>query len=560
MPRNYDAQGRPVENTLTNPIGSVSDSTTYREGSNSGTTWTDSKGRHTGQYSKNNPYFDQMRLAQDKQDIDALYELAIQWEADYANRQMQLEENRAILEEQRQYDSPVEQIARQRAAGINPDLEGSSGGSSSSGSSAQLANPGMADQTGQTKFSNQYDNAHLVFEGINTASNLVGALAGGVSGIMNAVSNMKILPSQILLNEANAGLSSAKANEITELLAGKKEGVRLSNIAQGIQNSTATLQQLALFADLIDPNTPDMAPHLTALGIPEAQIPAYTDMIKQMHANPKMREQYAKAEVGAKWSEAENALYTDAVVAEMTDLGYKIQYEQQYWSFNTSQLKNKISALLNTDEVAGQSASNELEKLRLEGAAVGLSQGEVDLRVKQLKHDTAAYLRALKDHAEVLKTIEDNITALGNAENSDSPNVKAILNRLRTEKLAMRGMLANEFNQIKTHYMLATQNAYYYGTVLDENGEIKEEGEVAKYNYFSDLIFNDLVYHRRTPDEIANQWVNTAIDAVGVAVDAANVGRGFGFNRTYRDVHNNREFNRGQAIGYDKAKQKYGIR
>lgn len=532
MPRNYDAQGRPVENTLTNPIGSVSDSTTYREGSNSGTTWTDSKGRHTGQYLKNNPYFDQMRLAQDKQDIDALYELAIQWEADYANRQMQLEENRAILEEQRQYDSPVEQIARQRAAGINPDLEGSSGGSSSSGSSAQLANPGMADQTGQTKFSNQYDNAHLVFEGINTASNLVGALAGGVSGIMTAVSNMKTVPSQILLNEANAGLSGAKAKEINELLAGKKEGTRLSNIAQGIQNSTATLQQLAHFADLIAPDTPDMVPHLTALGVPEAQIPAYTDMIKQMHANPKMREQYAKAEVGAKWSEAENALYTDAVVAEMTDLGYKIQYAQQYWSFNTSQLKNKISALLNTDEVAGQSASNELEKLRLEGAAVGLSQDDVDLRVKQLKHDTEAYLRALTDHAEVLKTIENNIVAYENAKNKNSPQVIAIVNRLRAEKLAMRGMLATEFNQIKSHYLSTTQQTYHYQTVLDKNGEVKDEGAVAKYNYFSDLTFNDLIYHRRTAGEIANQWVNTAIDAVGVGAQAytgyriGNIGNG----------------------------------
>lgn len=37
MPRNYDAQGRP-ENTLTNPIGSVSDNSTYRESSNPRTT------------------------------------------------------------------------------------------------------------------------------------------------------------------------------------------------------------------------------------------------------------------------------------------------------------------------------------------------------------------------------------------------------------------------------------------------------------------------------------------------------------------------------------------
>lgn len=335
--RNPDAQGRP-DNTFTNPVGSVSDSSSYRSSPDQKTTWTDPDRRHTGQYSDVNPYFDQMRLARNKQDQDALYELAIQWEADYTNRQMQLAENKAILDEQRLYDHPLAQVARQRAAGINPDLEGSGSGTSS-GSSAQLTNPGMADQTGQTKFSNQYDNAHLVFEGINTAASLVGALSGGVSNIMNAVSNMKILPSQIELNEANAVLSGAKAREIMHLLPGKKEGqlianegANLQNIAHGISNATNTLSFLAEISNLIDPSADDetLMPYLNSLGVPEQNQPYFRDIIKQMHANPQMREKYAKAELAAKWSEAENALYTDETVAEMTDLGYKIQYEQQY--------------------------------------------------------------------------------------------------------------------------------------------------------------------------------------------------------------------------------------
>lgn len=85
-----------------------------------------------------------------------------------------------------------------------------------------------------------------------------------------------------------------------------------------------------------------------------------------------------------------------------------------------------------------------------------------------------------------------------------------------------------------------------------------DEGNRSKPNFFSDITFNDLIYHTRTPGQIANQWVNTGISAAGVVVDAVGVSRGFDFNETYRDVHNNREFNRGQAVGYEKAKQKYG--
>lgn len=221
-------------------------------------------------------------------------------------------------------------------------------------------------------------------------------------------------------------------------------------------------------------------------------------------------------------------------------------------------MKNKISALLNTDEFAGQTASNELESLRLEGSAVGLAQDEVDLRVDQLKHDTEAYLNALKDHAETLDTIEKTIKSLQSSENPNSPQTKALIDRLRAEKMSLRGLLSNEFSQIKQHYLSTAQQYYHSNTILRSDGTIRDEGRVAKYNYFSDLTFNDLILHRRTAGEIANQWVNSTISAADVVVDAAGVARGFDFNSTYRDVHNNREFNRGQAIGYEKARQKYG--
>lgn len=541
MPRNYDAQGRP-ENTLTNPVGSVSNTSTYREGSNSRTTWTDANRRHTGQYSDNNPYFDQMRLSQNKQDTDALYERAIEWEADYANRQMQLEENRAILEEQRQYDSPVEQVARQRAAGINPDLEGSSGGSTSAGSSAQLTNPGLADQTGQNKFSNLYDNAHMVFEGINTAGNFLGTMATSVSGIMNAVSTMKMLPSQIAANEAHADLQGAQANEIRELLAGKKKGQTLSNIAQGIQNSSAIMSQLASFADLIAPDTPDMAPHLTALGVPEAQIPAYTDFIKQMHANPKMRAQYAKASTAAKFSEAQNDMYTQDLVSGMVELQYKMEYEALDLEYHRNHLNKSIASLLDTDSFATDSAQLEMDKLALAGQAVGVDSAALNLKGQQIQNDTEAFLTKLEQKASLITNIRgarDHIYEIAKGR-SLTPEETAMVNRLNAEEMAMYSLASSEFNQIKTTFLRTGQALYDRYRRLDASGNMNWLSGQEQYNFYSDITFNDIITHGKTKGEIAREWTNTLVSAAGTAAQyyigyrIGNVGKPASLEQKYK--------------------------
>lgn len=540
--RNYGAQD--PRNSFTNPVGSSS--SFYEVKGTGGST------RHAGYFSPNNPYYAQLQVADNNQDMDALYELAVQWEADYANRQMQLDENREILEEQRLYDSPAEQIRRAREAGINPDISGSSGSGSGSGSSAQLANPGMADQSGQSKFSNKYDNTALVFEGLNSASNMAGTLMSGVSGIMNAVSNMKILPSEIALNEAQAGLQDAQANEVRSLLGGKVEGQQLSNAFQGIQNSTAILQQLAQFSDLIAPDTEDMTPYLTALGVPEANIPAYSGLIKQMHANPQMRDKYAKAEVSAKFSEAENAEYTQETVANMVELDRKIKYEKQALEFHSTHLQGQIASLLDTDEYASDVAGLEMLETEVSSEQLGVTQEELKLKAQQIQYNTEIFLQSLVDKASAIKANDAVIADIKKLAQGRSltKNEIAQINRLTAENISLRTMFSDEFYKIKTSYLTAAQTLYNRYHYLDANGNVtKNISSLEPGNLFSDATFNDLIYHVKTPGEVAREWTNTTISAAGVAVDAVGVARGFNFNQTYRDVHNGRSYRAGYEAG-----------
>lgn len=544
------------KNNFTNPYGAVLEYAKEQrdqyieENDITAVTGKHGKIRHSGKFSSSNPYLAQLEVAKGNQDKDALYELAVQWEADYANRQMQLEENRAILEEQREYDSPLAQTQRMREAGINPDLEGASVGSGSGNGSAQLANPGMADQTGQTKFSNQYDNLQTTFAGINSAASFAGALTSGVSGIMNAVSTLKTVPSQIALNEANAGLSSAKAGEINALLEGKKKSLNLSNVAQGIQNSTATLQQLAEFSHLIAPDTADFAPHLKALGVEEANIAPYTDMIKQMHANPEMRDKYAKAELSARWSEAENAQYTDALVGKMTDLSQKMELEKLEWEFNTTQLQNRISKILNNVDHAHQLAQNEVDSALVIGQSLGVSSMQFQLAEEQLAVDLEAFYSAISDRAVVLETITREITALEAQQKiRKTPDREAIIQALRAEQMAVRDMLSTQYYNVNTHLLTTAQQVYHSKRVLDENGWTKPEAELFRPSFLSSATFDDLIQHRRSDSEIARDNARNAIGFMQTAVDAAAVGRGFGFNSAYKKAHDGTQYRRGYEAG-----------
>lgn len=516
-----------ITNSFIEPIGSipttidipVSDSNPYQVIGKGGSV------RHTGNFSSNNPYFSQLQVATKNQDKDALYELAIQWEADYANRQMQLEENRAILEEQREYDSPVNQIARQRAAGINPDIagSGSSGSGTSSGSSAQLTNPAMADQTGQTKFSNAYDNASLVMQGINTAANVVSTFTGGFSTILSSIDTLKTMPSRIALNEAHASLGQAQANEINEMLPGRKEGQKLANagqslynISRGIDNSTAILQQLAGFSNLIAPDTADMAPHLRALGVEEENIQPYTDLIKQMHANPEMRDKYAKAELSAKWSEAENTEYTTDLVGRMVSSAIKIREQELQFQEDFTAVQARVQDILANDPNYSQNQGDLIIKDAKQ------ARDQQDFAIQQFQRDVATYGENIQDIAWSIKRSQatiDDIYKKAAAEKRDlKPVEKATIEDLQTTIRQMRVLGSQQVQQLYGLEKHANRLKFYSEDRINpQTGESEPLRSLQRHNIESRIVFDDVLTDVRTGTDIA-------IDVTGKVLQALSIG------------------------------------
>lgn len=290
-----------------------------------------------------------------------------------------------ILEEQRFYDSPAEQIRRAREAGINPDIAGSGSGSGvGSGSSAQLANPGMADQTGQTKFSNKYDNTALVFEGINTAVNAIGTFVGAYGTIASSIAQFKQLPSQISLNESHANLNNAQANEIDGLLSGKKKALDLSNALKYIDT-------IGGLASMIKPDASDdeFAQLVTSAGIPEVDRSGAISAIRQAQTQPAFLANYKNQIVADRKAQAEMEVYSGDVIRNIVDEELQLHEMQLDFNIMSQGVSNSVQRFLsNSPEYIEDLA--DISRLNAANSAESL-----EFAREQLRRDFAGYESAL---------------------------------------------------------------------------------------------------------------------------------------------------------------------
>ena len=162
--------------------------------------------RHAGTFRSDNPYLQNLKQASTKQDEDALYELAVKSDAELAQYERERADRRADLEEQRAYDDPLAVVARQRRAGINPDLApagASAGASAGAGHSQVVSMPSLDTPTDNTT---PFASGSLMLQGFQVASSLIGSIASFGSSVVGAVDTISMLPHKLrgadLLNEA----------------------------------------------------------------------------------------------------------------------------------------------------------------------------------------------------------------------------------------------------------------------------------------------------------------------------------------------------------------------
>lgn len=485
--------------------------------------------RHSGAISKNNPYYSSLMMASNNQDKDALFELAIQWEADNANLQEQRAYDRSVLEEQRDYDSPLSQVQRAREAGINMDLSGSSGvGSGVGNSSAQLAQREIDDQTGQTKFKNAYDTANTVFNGINSASSLITSLTGAYSGVINGLSQLKILPSQIKLNEAQAGLATSQAGEISSLLDGRKKSIDLDNTSRYMEQ-IGKLQSL-LSVGFRDEEASSL---FDTIGIPDDQRASLMKSIRGVHERPEILGQWQRDQLGERQSRFANQIFNDGVVEEFTKLAKDIEFNELQFSFASSVLKNSIQKALVDDPTYATNAIT-AEKNQMSIGAVNSN-----VALQNAYKDAQAWSELWDEKKKMVKLAQENMFEIKKKALADGKWTDEELgnyNAAWSKYQALRGGLSNEFHNMRNYFIEVLQKRYEREQMMNDNGEMRNIDLIGKANYFSKFTFDDAYESKESIGAVVKDWISTsagAVKDVGIGVGAALGGaKGFGTSMT----------------------------
>lgn len=449
--------------------------------------------RHRMSISADNPYLAQLESANNNQDKDALYERAIDWEANRDQYEYELQKNREILEEQREYDDPLNQVARQRKAGINPDLAGSSGAGTGSGISATMAVPSQADVTAATSFSNKYDNIDKVFAGINTVVSAVGAITssvGAVNGLFEAISTFgtrrNILESQASGAAAQAQLLGTQAALQDATFDSDVSSKRLANIERNI----GLLGQISEFITPEVSNA-DAVAILDALGINSEEHESIMRGLELFRKTPAFQDSYNRQKLSLAQSKGMLPVFgVSDFWTQLSDFQGKLQLSQAENEFYISEFAKLVTTLTSTPENAQNIATAELTsnaanveemKIRKEQAI-----STVKAILKNITYRKSLYDDSLKRAAELDKEYKK----------AKGPSKEYIGTALVKEQMMQMQLMSLSNSELSQIYNLANdagkRRFLYTTTSALGNGVPKPLFDIKRERFFSSYMFGDI--------------------------------------------------------------------
>lgn len=423
-----------------------------------------SSSRHYGQFSSNNPYFAQLQHAKG-QDADALYEMAVKWEAD-----------RQALEEQRAYDSPAQQVARQRAAGINPDLAGAGSGGMSSGSSAT-----MPQQSNTTEFASQYRENELRTQRLSVISSMLSSASSFISSVSGGITSLAQLPAMLKVGAVQADVAERSADSVVQQNQNSAESGRLQNI----QSQLSMLSQLQTF---FTPQSTDEDYNtvLSTLGFAGDEIGPMRDSLRQYMTNPAYQNWQESTKRSLQANQAYNNTHTPAILGELSEFALQYQRAQNDFVLTRQNIQNGVIQLLDNQEYINSLATG--EKL----SSIGQNT-QMTYDIKLLGRDISAYterLSHLKNASSFYQNLIDDTQAKIDKLGHTTPELNATLWSLKYRQMELQTLGSAELQDM---YSLLQQAQYQY---YMNNRNITSDGELfpvvvgqGRINTFTDYTF-----------------------------------------------------------------------
>lgn len=348
--------------------------------------------RHRGNLSPNNPYRSQLALASTNADRDALFELAVKWEADRSQDEWQLEQNRQILEEQRSYDDPTARIARERRAGINSDIAGGTSAGSSGGSSSMPYQAPDSDVTdSNARFFNVYDNVSSVTSAIGTTIDFIKTASSLVSGFT-------LLPSQLRISNAQADLAEGTLDAAQSLARSQASSAELSALNDRIDF-------VGRLSSFVQPNSDESTVRnlFSSLGVPAENMDSVYGLYNHYKNSDSMQSEYNERQLRRKDTEARNMSYTSTLLQGIYQNEAEAKNLRAQSDYFIQQINNAINGELAKDSnitAAQEKVTNELlssrDKSQLERKTISRNIEAFDNYIRYIK----TTIKASKAHQQ----------------------------------------------------------------------------------------------------------------------------------------------------------------
>lgn len=498
---NFDLQ-QSVDN-FTQPVGSVNVEAYGRGG----------KLRHEGIFSSDNYYASQIPVVSNNKDMDAMYERAVETEADISKWKRENAYAREVLEEQRKYDDPAAVIARERAAGLNPDIAGGSSGGSS-GSSAQQQIAPMADVSAQSKFKNAYDDSSQIVDSVNAASGIISSISGFGDTVMKGIEMSKTLSSRASLLDTQAYIADKTKDDVVAQVGQKTK-------LGGFDIMNNVMETVARISGLVTPESTDadISDIMNTMSVPQSSQPGMMKFVRHAQKNPTYLADWEASKKEQQELQAYNDKYTPEVLGDIMSNTLKIHRAQQAFSLDRATLSANIAKYLNTD----QNAQNIADASKI-GNDVALK--DVKFTRDKLERDISAYVHNIA----AIKGEEDRILEFEKlwkqkvrerTMNHGKLNLTQadylVLDGLRNYREQLHILGSTEVDQLYGIAAAAASAFYINGQNFNGIGEVEPTIGIQKHQVFTGYNYRQLSNGEVTPD----QFTKSLLGIIPYVGDAA---------------------------------------
>lgn len=499
---------------------------------------------------RNNPYLSFLNNAPNETDYKRMLTQAIQWEIDNANTLWKYDTDRQLRSEQWAHDSTSAQIARDRAAGLNPDLVGAASSSGSAGAGMAMQAP-MQQSSELTDLSNPVETAGVVADVGNMVANVASSFTGGFSAVTGTIQSIMDFGNQFSMNSSRADILAMSRDRMANNFDAE---MALDTLSQAMKFADMFPYKTAEDGTAVIPNIEEVSSFLSGIGITD---PKYAPIVSNVMATPGMRQKVDELVEAQAKQRAQNINRGFEFYNSIEKTQTRSKLLKSNIDFYTNQIQSNLMSVLSGDNSYVQnlisSAKDDALASSLQSAnsveSAKTQSDQIKFIRDMLQYDMDAFEASVELVRQAELGIDQNIMDLESSSNFNSTYGQRLYAELKLQKQMMRSLGTQSISSAVGLYGEANRRTLGYmvfsgDTIMSQNGEAKDKftKRVGIVNYTYDHYFEN-------PTSFS-QWFTPVVNGV-VDVTTSLIGLGRGGSSPQLRMKTTSHFGNSSSTVYD---------